>query len=317
MTRKTYLDSLFTDYHRIHSESQTPVVMNLEALCEAIDELAITLRPLCWIFHSANCGSTLLSRALDLPGKTIGYREPYPLRQLGVEFASFPDEHTDLNAWNRRLRLVLALLGRRYSDVEIPIIKANIPVNFILPELLEMLPDFRGVLLFSDLESFLVSALKSSERRRWIHRVSNELSGAIESMLGWQITECNSVSIPKAAASLWLAQMRKYHDASNHFEGLKGLSSDQFFRHPRETLARAAMHFGVDLSSSELDDIVCGDLFVRYSKNPNVEYNSETRQSEFDYMKKLHALDVSEGMQWAEELMEEHNIVDHLTDMLI
>src|SRR4051812_12161071 len=38
--------------------------------------------PLHWIFHSAFCCSTLLARAVDLPGTAMGLKEPLVLNDL-------------------------------------------------------------------------------------------------------------------------------------------------------------------------------------------------------------------------------------------
>ena len=87
MTRESYFQSIFTDSARIMASLPSPTLIELDKLLIAGDIRKPNPLPINFIFHTANCGSTILSRALDLPERTIAYREPYPLRQLGVEYA--------------------------------------------------------------------------------------------------------------------------------------------------------------------------------------------------------------------------------------
>ena len=92
--------------------------------------------PTAWIFHVAHCGSTLLARALDRPQYNLVLREPLALRQLAITPA------------RERLPLAATMLSRRYQSTLPTIIKANVPVNFLLPDLVALDPDGHRVRVF-------------------------------------------------------------------------------------------------------------------------------------------------------------------------
>ncbi len=88
MTRESYGRSIFTDRHRIVPAQPSGRSIDLNSLLARFDAESIPLRPLRFIFHLAHGGSTLLSRALDYPGRSLVIREPFPLRQLAGEYLS-------------------------------------------------------------------------------------------------------------------------------------------------------------------------------------------------------------------------------------
>jgi hypothetical protein len=116
-----------------------------------------------WIFHVAHCGSTLLARALDAPGANLVLREPLALRQLALA----PDP--------ARLAVTTAMLSKRYQADAPTLIKANVPVNFLLPELVALNPGARAIFLYLGLDDYLLAILRSDDHRAWLRRVTQQL----------------------------------------------------------------------------------------------------------------------------------------------
>lgn len=143
-----------------------------------------------WIFHVAHCGSTLLARALDQPATNLILREPLALRQLALA----PDA--------ARLTLVAGMLGKRYQP-ELPnVVKANVPVNFLLPRLLATDPAAPAIFLYLDLPDYLLAILRSTDHRAWLQRVTHQLAEHLGDLTG--------LSDAQRAAALWLAQIRAF-----------------------------------------------------------------------------------------------------------
>lgn len=213
--------------------------------------------PINWIFHMAHCGSTLLARALDAPEASLVLREPLALRQTAIR----PDA--------KRLALVLAMLGKRYRADAPTLVKANVPVNFLLPQLAETDAGARAILLYLPLRAYLLAILRSENHRTWLRNVTGQLA----SYLG----DLSSLTDAERAAALWLAQVDAFTRALADMPHARALNAEAFFTDPTAILALAARHLGVPISGAVLDAAVAGPLFATYSKNPELAFDNATR----------------------------------------
>lgn len=265
MDRAAYARSIFLD-RRIASPGGEPVAVPIAELVETAD--AAPVSGIGWIFHIAHCGSTLLARALDHPGRNLVLREPSPLRQLGVEAAGGKSA-----GWDARLRLAAAMLARRYPGETGVIVKANVPVNLIAHELLVLDPEAPAIFLYYPLDDYLLAVLRSPVHLNWVERVTTQIGAGLEPWCG----SLDGLGVAERAGALWLAQLRLYADAMLRFDNARTLDAEQLFNVPRAALASAHAHFGVPLEPHALDDLVSGPLFSSYSKQPDKAFDNKAR----------------------------------------
>ncbi len=260
MDRAAYHRSIFLDA-RISPASETAEMVPARDLPQPA-----TVRAPGWIFHVAHCGSTLLARALDDPGGEIVLREPLALRQLAVAGANgAPDP--------ARLRSAAALYGRGYGDGGArPLVKANVPVNFIALDLLALDPAAPAILLHFPLAAYLAAILRGPNHRGWVRHISAELRPALELWAGPA-----GDSDADLAARLWLAQHRVHAAALARFPNTRSLDAETLFARPRATVAAAHALFGRPVTDAALDAIVAGPLFATYSKQPGVAFDNNAR----------------------------------------
>lgn len=316
MTRENYYRSIFTDRQRIIPADTTGSGINLERLLERSDSESVQ-QPLRYIFHLAHGGSTLLARALDRPGCSLVIREPAPLRQLAVERLAthpllFNQEH-----WMRRLRLVTGLLGRRYQESEPVLVKTNVPVNFILSELLSLDKDSCGVMLYSGLTEYLAAVLKSPDHQRWVVNVIRQLAGGMKQIPGLSSVMVDKLSPPQAAACLWMIQMVQFVRALDVYPNLRSLRSETFFDQPAETLTAAADFMGINIPGDEVNRIVTGELFSRHAKNPGQVYDNVVRKAEYAHQLTENQQLISEGRAWAEGYLSQLDLPEVLPRRLV
>lgn len=271
MDRAAYERSIFVD-GRIQPASKRMLRVPVAPLVAFNDQRASRPADPGWIFHVAHCGSTLLARALDRPGRSLSIREPMPLRQLGVEAAGGRPAGAD---WIARLRLSRDLLGRRYANDEGVVVKANVPVNAILPALTSGRRDVRAIVLYFPLESHLAAILRSPNHRRWVDSVTAEMAGAI----GPELAGLDSPTTVQRAAALWLVQMRAFERLLADCPGAVSLDADTLFDAPRDSVSAAADLFGAPFEPKALDAVIEGPLFARYSKNPDVAFTNSDRRA--------------------------------------
>jgi hypothetical protein len=273
MDRAAYHRSIFLD-GRISAAAAGSMRLPVSALARHVAPPAQTG----WIFHVAHCGSTLLARALDVPEHNLVLREPLALRQVALA----PDP--------ARLAFVAAMLGKRYQPDAPTIVKANVPVNFILDELIARDPSAPAIFLYLDLRDYVLAILRSAEHRAWLQRVTQQLAGHLGDLSG--------LGDGERAAALWLAQVRAYARALDTLPGGRSLNAERFFAEPASVLAAAARYFAVPIDAAAADTITHGPLFTTYSKNPAVSFDNAARVSRREALEAGLADEIAAGQDW-------------------
>lgn len=271
MDRAAYHRSVFLD-GRISPRSQSLTRAPAAALENACVR-ATAGGEVGYIFHVAHCGSTLLARALDLPDANLVLREPMALRQLGVRAGNASLGKADDEEWKARARLLHRMFARRYVKNGPVIVKANVPVNFMIPRLSEIAPAAPAIVIYFSLEDYLVAILRSPNHRRWVDSVSSEVRHGITTLTG----ESSPRSTAESAALLWLAQMLIYHELLSRNARAASLNAEDLFNRPLDTVRAAFGHFGQPQTEEVIQRIVASDLFERYSKNPSVAFTNAAR----------------------------------------
>ncbi len=286
MDQSAYQRSIFLDRRIAAKNMEHKRVRRSDVLAATKDAAP---GPINYIFHIAHCGSTLLARALELPGQNLVLREPYTLRQLGAEAASgIEDEAT--------VRMMRVLLGRRYNLSGPVIVKANVPVNFMIPSLMRPQAERAAIFLHYALEDYLLAILRSQMHRDWVLHVSNELKPGIEKLTG-ALAADESVAV--SAARLWLAQILQFDRALAEFPNAKSLSAEDLFETPKAVLEAAFALFGQPQSEATIDAIVSSDLFTRYSKDPRHKFDNAQRVARRAKLKEDLASELEAGRAWA------------------
>ncbi|OYY91200.1 MAG: hypothetical protein B7Y45_04210 [Sphingomonas sp. 28-66-16] len=205
----------------------------------------------------AHCGSTLLARALDDPAASLVLREPLSLRQTAIQRTP------------ARLPLVLAMLGKSYRADAPTLVKANVPVNFLLPQLAAADPGARAVLLYLPLRAYLLAILRHDNHRTWLRNVTTQLAP--------YVGDWSALSDAERGAALWLAQVNAFTDTLAVMKNARTLDAERLFDDPVPVLKAAAEHLGVPIDGSALAAVVAGPLFSTYSKNPSVAFDNAAR----------------------------------------
>lgn len=274
MNRESYAQSIFFD-GRIVTLDDNLIRVPLAQLLVSISEAAAPAPRIGWIFHMAHTGSTLLSRALDRPGKTLVIREPMTLRALGVEAGASHHPGFAKERWGERLDLSIAMLDRRYSENETVLVKANVPVNCIIPEVLAGAPNPKALLLHFGLEDYLTAILRGPNHRQWVENIFSELRLGEHPETG----QAGGLQTAEKAAALWLFQIRAYAEVLAANPGVCSLDANILFDEPLLCLKAASDYFDCPMDDDEAQKVVSGDLFSTYSKNPNAPFDNAHRKA--------------------------------------
>lgn len=249
MDRAAYARSIFLDA-RIAPAGDGAALIPAAQLAA----VAPSPRTTAWIFHVAHCGSTLLARALEAISSGLVLREPMALRQLA--FAPDP----------ARLRLALAMLSRRYGGEEPTLIKANVPVNVLLPAIAAADPAAPAVFLTLSLEDYALAVLRSPQHRDWVRNIGARFAAAPA-----------EASDATRLAALWLWQMRAFAAALDAMPAGCTLDAERFYADPASVLAALAPRLGRQADPARIAEAVGGPLFSTYSKRPGVAFDNAAR----------------------------------------
>lgn len=288
MDRAAYHRSIFLD-GRISPADIRPMRFPVRALVETIPAPP----PTGWIFHVAHCGSTLLARALDRVPTNLVLREPSGLRQLALA----PDR--------QRLALMTAMLAKRYRPDLPTIVKASVPVNFLLADLMEFIADAPMIFLYLSLSDFVVATLRNERHRLWLRRVTGQLSA--------YLGDCSRMSDAERTGALWLAQMHAFSTAISSLANARTLDGEEFLAAPSHFLGLASAHLGVPMTAHEVEARVSGPLFATYSKIPDMPFTNETRLARRAALEPSLAPELEQAHRWVKKQEGEQQAIGAVT----
>jgi hypothetical protein len=248
--------------------------------------------PLHFIFHTAFCGSTLLARALTSAGVAETLREPDVLINLANRLARGDDP-----ANRRRLELVLKLLERPLAPGETVIVKPTNFANRLLEPVLEMRPESRAVLLYSDLETFLRSLAKRGiGGRRFGRQMYLQFATWTGIDVGLGPAELFELTDLQVGGLAWLLQIVHFNAAAkNHGDRLLVVDVAALMADTPGVLKRAQDLFGLDLDA---EAIASGPVFSTHSKFADHEYGVAQRALDHEAVTEAHGEEVALVVQW-------------------
>lgn len=280
------------------------VADNIETLDRA-EAMATVKRdnPLHFIIHSAFCASTMLAKGFNLPGISMGLKEPVLLN--------------DIVGWRRRgaapaavaerLDHGMHMLARPFGNDAAVVVKPSNVFNALAPLALTMRPQSKAVLLYAPLPVFLVSvARKGLWCRLWCRELLEGLitDGIVD--LGFEPRDYFRQSDLQVAAVGWLAQHRLFHKMAEQFgpDRIATLDSERLTANPEAMFLATASHFGLQVP----DEVAAAHpAFATHSKFGNA-FTTEDRAAEHKAAADAHGDEIEKVLTWAEAVAKSANI---------
>ena len=280
--------------------AKAPLILSrADALAQAAEPA-----PVHFIFHSAYCCSTLLVRALDVPGRASGLSEPQILN--------------DMVGWRHRggapakvgevLHNSLALLARPFEPGEACVIKPSNIVNGLAEGMMRLRPNARCLFLHAPLQSFLTSiARKGMWGRLWVRELlSRQLTDGLV-QLGFEPKDHLLHTDLQAAAVGWLAQQKLFATLAAQWpERVRTLDSETLVARPSDSLRASSELFGLGVSEEEIAASVA-EVFSRNAKDGSAFAPSQ-READRRAGEALHAEEIGKVTVWAEAVANTANV---------
>ena len=311
------------DVHRgctFITDEHLPDVDKYELISRAnLAQVPVRTAPVHFIFHSAYCCSTMMARAFDIPGVSMGLKEPVVLN--------------DMIGWRRRgadrqklaavLDTSLDLLARPMGDDQAVIVKpSNICTPLAIPAL-KLRPESRALLLYAPLESYLQSiAKKEMWGRIWVRDV---LIGTLKdgyAVGGFSPEELLQLTDLQVAAIGWLSQHAAFARIIEAIgsDRVRTLDSDSFLANQQTTLHALNRFFNLGMSDKKIAEVRNGPAFTGHSKLDQAKrgavFDADARKAEQSEMAALHGSEIDMVSQWARAVADSQNIALELDGRL-
>ncbi len=252
-----------------------------------------------FIFHSAFCCSTLLARAVDIEGTSMGLKEPLALADLAeAALATRSPER-----FRASLQVLLNLLARPFGAGETAIVKPTNVANPLIGQMLALRPEAKALLLYSPLPDYLRSiAKKGLFGRTWARRLLASLLRMPEYDAGFSEAERWEHSDLQVAALAWLQQQAQFARLLREQPRgrLASLDSKTLLADPERTMAGVSALFGLGLDPGQVSAIAWGPIFASDSKRHDQKFDAERRAEEHARTEAAHGEEIAMVVKWAE-----------------
>lgn len=298
MSPRTYQESVFMDPARVIGSCV--IKTDLDWLRDVCDKVPIQRSA--YIFHTAFCGSTLMSQALDAVYQTLPIREPELLGNLLAFMRNPKNSDEDKNAWYRG---IMALLSRRFDNQYTAVVKANDYANPIMLAMIERHTDLPILFMYTPLREFLVGCLKADNRKQWIAQRYSSLRLPIAHRLGLD-SDFNVAenAYGEMAALYWsfnMALFRKaYGDAP---ESVRSLVFSDMLKNPVDTVKRCGDWFGLRAIDGINYEETLAPLMGVYSKNSQFSYSADQREKDISKVLDAHPNELASAEVLSRELL--------------
>ncbi|MEQ1820002.1 MAG: hypothetical protein ABL871_15480 [Terricaulis sp.] len=257
--------------------------------------------PVHFIFHTAFCCSTLMTRALDVPGVAAGLKEPGVLVSFAKHWSNARQTPGALNA----LKMTLDLLSRPGARGETQIIKASNVATHLLPEILHLRPDAKVLVMYSSLGGFLEAVTRRDiGGRSFARQVYQGFSNSIPLDIALSSEEQMLQTDMQIAALVWLMQASFFNQMQRYYgpDRIRTLSSNRFLASPAEALANTSAFFGLNASRAQWDAVAEGDVFQEHAKERGLPFDTAKHKAQLAQARAAHARELEVAEDWAKQI---------------
>lgn len=288
----------FLDPRYIQRDAESPSIQIAQLPEHDIRENA---GPLHFIFHTGFCCSTLLTRALDVPGVSMGLKEPVVLAHFADYWANSRRNAGAIEA----LSVTLDLLSRPLSPGETQVAKPSIVVNHIIPQLLHARQHAKALLLYSSLDTFMRAiARRGMEGRIFARQLFRQFAPVNPLDSGYSDDDAMLQSDLQIAAQAWLMQISFMEQITKRFgvDRIRVLNADTFLRDSVGTLTGIGAFFDVDLTLDRAQSMAGSAIFREHAKELGRPFDAAAQKAQYDEAGAAHRDELMMTKDWARAL---------------
>ncbi len=255
-----------------------------------------------FIFHTAFCASTFLSRCLDVEGYVTALREPQLLLDAAnAKRLQWRSRTTGLD-YRQLARLALLLLQKHARPSEKLLIKPINSVNNIASELLQITARAKSLMLYTDARNFLLSTLRKGEAGKHVARAMFDLLrcdfphlsklslSAVINMTDWNVI-----------MTLWRLQIEQAEFLLRTHAGnglMASVYGEKLARDTAGALQAANRFLDLGIPESRIDDIAQSDRRFEDAKVSGQAFSLEKRAQRYQKIEQFYGEELEQIFKW-------------------
>lgn len=259
-------------------------------------------RPPRFIFHTAFCSSTFLSRCLDAEGVSVGIREPQLLLDAANAKRLQWRSRTTKLEFRHMPALALKLLQKHASATETLLIKPINSVNNIIPELLQITGSGKSLMLYTDARNFALSTLRKREGgKQTVRSMFDLLRCDFPHLAGLQLTHTIHMTDLRVIMTLWRLQLEQAEQALQQFapsNRMASLYGEELIRNPQQSIEAANRFLELGISVEQIQTIVNSGETAVDAKNRDEQFSFEKREEQYEPLERFYGDDLDDGLEW-------------------
>lgn len=259
-------------------------------------------KPPRFIFHTAFCASTFLSRCLDVEGTTTGLREPQLLLDAAnAKRLQWRSRTTQLN-YTHLPKLALLLLQKHALPSEKLVIKPINSVNNIIAELLQITGTGKSLLMYTDARNFLLSTLRKGEGGKHVTRAMFDLLRCdFQHLANLSLSAMLHMTDLNIILTLWRLQIEQAEGALRQFSSnnlLASLYGEKLIENPLAVLQAANQFLDLGIPAEKIEAIVNSDSRFADAKSAGERFSRQKREDTYQKLEDFYGADLDNGLNW-------------------
>ena len=270
-----------------------------------------------FLFNCSFCGSTLLARLLDVPGRSLVIKEPRCLTDLAAWKIFNSRDGKPLDRLRPSLELARVALRRRFRPGEKVTVKVASQGNILLDTLAEEPARLRPVFITISRASFLQAIFRGgADRMQYAAKIAWHMATGVPDgdALLKEAVKAGADPLRKAAN---LAILARYLQVGTFQRAalLGGWNDDQVIdfdaivRSPHDAATKAAKALDLDISANDIDRNVAR-LAGKYAKQPDMAYDANGRTAADRRLQADHRHVFNDALAWADRVLGPQRVVN-------
>jgi hypothetical protein len=260
-----------------------------------------------FLFNCSFCGSTLLARLLDIPGRSLVLKEPRCLTDIAAWKTFEARDGKPMEKLRPSLNFARAALRRRFTANEAVSVKVANQGNALLDTLAEDAANIRPIFITISRASFLRAIFRGGVERMhhaasiaW-HMATDEPDG--DALLR-EAVGVGADPLRKAANLAILArflQVGAFQRAARAggWNDAHVIDYDDITTQPLKAAAKAARALDLDVNDNDIEQNV--ERFAgRYAKQPDVQFSNDRQLVADRRVQSEHRQVFEDALAWAE-----------------